>query len=188
MIGQKPSTPYRPDLTRRGQDAPATNAGWSQPAAAPAPEASDNGRRLIVGHGISLTGEISACDHLDVEGRIEVKLKDCLTINVTEGGVFKGSAEIGDADIAGKFDGELTVRGRLKVRATGVVSGAVRYEELEVEAGGKIMGTIEPLTGRNRNATATAAREEPEVPAAAVVTAMPGAKARNGAREVHAGE
>jgi cytoskeletal protein CcmA (bactofilin family) len=109
------------------------------------PAAQDNGRKLIVGSGISLTGEISACDHLVVEGRIEAKLKDCRSIDVAAGGVYKGSAEVDIADIGGRFDGDLTVRGRIRLRGTGVVSGKLRYGEMEVECGGKIVGAMEPL-------------------------------------------
>ena len=109
------------------------------------PAAQDNGRKLIVGSGISLTGEISACDHLVVEGRIEAKLKDCRSIDVAAGGVYKGSAEVDIADIGGRFDGDLTVRGRIRLRGTGIVSGKLRYGEMEVECGGKIVGVMEPL-------------------------------------------
>lgn len=105
----------------------------------------DTGRKLIVGRGIGLSGEISACDHLVVEGRIEAKLKDCRRIDIADTGVFKGSADIQEADIAGRFEGDLSVRGRLELRGTGTVSGTVRYGELMVEAGGRIMGSIEPL-------------------------------------------
>ena len=107
----------------------------------------DGARRLIVGSGISLTGEITACDHLVVEGRIEAKMKDCRIIEVADEGIFKGAAEIETADIGGRFDGELSVKGRLKVRGSGVISGSVRYGELEVEVGGRLVGTIEPLEG-----------------------------------------
>ena len=80
-----------------------------------------------------------------VEGNIEAKLKDCRVIEVADGGIFKGSADIEQADIGGRFDGDLSVRGRLKIRGSGVISGNVRYGELEVEVGGRLVGTVEPL-------------------------------------------
>ncbi|CAN0499251.1 unnamed protein product, partial [Phaeothamnion confervicola] len=42
-------------------------------------------------------------------------------------------------------DGDLTVHGRLTVRATGKVFGKVKYGQLEVERGGIISGTVEAL-------------------------------------------
>lgn len=150
-----PSVPFKPDIPRRVVDIPGAprrrfgeTAAETPAASASAPGAttvSEHSRKLIVGREISLSGEISACDHLVVEGRIEAKIADCRTIEVMEGGVFKGSAHIEEAYIAGRFEGELSVRGRLRLRGTGTVSGTVRYGELEVEAGGRVIGTMEPL-------------------------------------------
>ena len=128
------------DRPAEGDSAVATGAGAQRPR-------DDSTRRLIVGSGISLTGEITACDHLVVEGRIEARMKDCRIIEVADDGVFKGAAEIETADIGGRFEGELSVKGRLKVRGSGVISGSIRYGELEVEVGGRLVGTVEPLDG-----------------------------------------
>ena len=115
-------------------------------ASRPEPEQqSDADRKLIVGHGISLNGEIRACDHLIVEGTVEAQLKDCRAINLSGDGTFKGSAEVDEADIAGRFEGDLMVRGSLVLRSAGVVSGKLRYGEIEIETGGKVIGTMEPI-------------------------------------------
>jgi cytoskeletal protein CcmA (bactofilin family) len=60
-------------------------------------------------------------------------------------GRFKGSATVEVADVSGRFDGELTVNGRLTVRATGKVLGKINYGQLEIERGGIVSGTIEAL-------------------------------------------
>ena len=114
-------------------------------ASRPEPERGEPNRKLIVGHGISLNGEIRSCDHLIVEGNVEAQLKDCRAIDLSGDGSFKGSAEVDDADIAGRFDGDLIVRHRLVLRSGGVVSGKLRYGEVEIETGGKVIGTMEPI-------------------------------------------
>ena len=115
--------------------------------AAPPPKTSASDRTLTVGSGISLNGEINACDRLVVEGKVEAALSDCKSIEIAESGLFKGSAEIQDADISGRFEGKLTVRGRLMIRSKGKVSGEVRYGQLEIELGGQIVGHIEATSG-----------------------------------------
>lgn len=102
----------------------------------------DNARRLVVGLGISLTGEVASCDMLVVEGTIQAKLTGARLVEVSTTGTFKGSAEIEEACIAGRFEGELTVKGLLKVQATGMVQGTVRCGALEVERGGRISGNM----------------------------------------------
>jgi cytoskeletal protein CcmA (bactofilin family) len=102
--------------------------------------------RLIVGPNIKLRGvEIDDCDTLVVEGRVEATMVS-RAIQIAEHGAFRGKAEIDVAEIRGTFDGELTVRARLVVHATGRVTGKVRYGKLLVQEGGEIAGDVGTLT------------------------------------------
>ncbi len=105
-------------------------------------------RKLIVGRDISLSGEIAACDVLVVEGTVEAKLREGKIIEIADTGLFKGSVEIDDADIGGRFEGDITVKGTLRVRGTGKIQGNIRYGTLEVEQGGQLSGSIEVLSGK----------------------------------------
>jgi cytoskeletal protein CcmA (bactofilin family) len=106
------------------------------------------GSRLIVGPNIKLRGvEIDDCDTLVVEGRVEATMVS-RAIQIAEQGAFKGTADIEVAEIRGSFEGELTVRGRLVVHATGRVSGKVRYGKLLVQEGGEITGDVGTLGER----------------------------------------
>ena len=67
----------------------------------------DNGR-LTVGQEIKMSGEIKSCDRLVVEGTVEANLSDSRALEVTETGVFRGTAEIDMAEINGVFEGDLT--------------------------------------------------------------------------------
>ncbi len=103
----------------------------------------DDGKKLVVGRQIALKGEISSCDRLVVEGRLEAIMKDCREIEIAETGTFKGQVEFDRADISGVFEDELTAREHLVVRATGRVTGKVRFGELEIERGGQIIGDVQ---------------------------------------------
>lgn len=124
-------------------------------------------RKLIVGREISLSGDITACDILVVEGNIEATLRDGRHLEITEAGHFKGSVEIDEADIAGKFEGSLTVRGRLKLRATGQIEGTLSYGELEVEAGGRIVGEVKALPASAQKTAKENAAETARIAASA---------------------
>ena len=115
--------------------------------------ASDSGRKLIVGDGLSLSGEITSCDILVVAGKVEAKLTDGKLLEINESGQFRGSVEIENADIAGRYDGTLIVHGRLTLRSTGRISGTVKYGELEVNAGGQIIGEMQVTGGGAQQAT-----------------------------------
>lgn len=109
----------------------------------PTPRRDTEQRRLIVGREISLTGEITSCERLIVEGSVEANLTNCREVEIAESGMMKGTAAIEEAEIRGRFEGNLTVRKRLLIRATGKVTGTVRYGQLEVECGGQISGDIQ---------------------------------------------
>lgn len=145
------------DAPRRQPPAPQPQ----QRSEAPAP-ADSQSRKLVVGRDIKLKGEVTSCDTLLVEGWVEVSLPDARQIQVAESGVFVGKVEVDEADIAGRFEGELTVRNQLTVRATGKVGGHVRYGSITIEAGGQISGEVEALgQGQQKASSSSAAEHEP---------------------------
>ncbi|MGZ8409549.1 MAG: bactofilin family protein [Hyphomicrobium sp.] len=105
-------------------------------------------RKLVVGREIRLKGEVTSCDVLVVEGSVELSLTDARQIHVAESGLFTGKVEVAEAEIAGQFEGELTVRESLIVRPGGRVTGRVRYGNIVVEAGGQIAGEVESLASQ----------------------------------------
>lgn len=121
-----------------------------QPAAAGATSSMANTssaeeRRLVIGYGITMSGEIEHCDVLLVEGTIEAALKGAKMLEISQSGTFYGTVEIDEAQISGRFEGELTVNGRLKVSSSGVITGSISYKELQIEAGAIIDGKLTPL-------------------------------------------
>ena len=104
------------------------------------------GKKLVVGREISLSGEISSCDTLVVEGTVEATLSDSRTIEIAESGIFRGQIEINVAEISGQFEGTLVARKRLIIHSKGRVEGKIRYAELEIERGGRIAGDIQRLS------------------------------------------
>jgi cytoskeletal protein CcmA (bactofilin family) len=115
-------------------------------------------RRLSVGREITLSGEINSCDKLIIEGSVEANLNNCRDVEIAETGLFKGSASIDEAEVRGRFEGNLTVRKRLLIKATGRVSGTIRYGQIEIECGGQISGDVQAQpAGELGEATASAA-------------------------------
>ena len=116
----------------------------STAAGAAKPETSQTAtRKLVVGRGIVFSGEITSCDCLVVEGTVKANIAGCHEIDIAEGGLFTGSASVDGAEIRGRFEGALTVSGRLLIHATGKVAAEVRYNQIEIERGGEISGNVQ---------------------------------------------
>jgi len=99
-------------------------------------------RALTIGRDITLSGQISQCELLVIEGRLEAEVPNAKTMEIAQSGSFKGTAILSDATISGEFDGDLTVTNRLRITNTGRVTGKVRYGHLEIDNGGEIHGDI----------------------------------------------
>ena len=101
--------------------------------------------KLVVGPDIKLKGvEISDCDTLIVEGRVEATL-DSRVLEITPNGVFQGTIAVDNAEIHGRFEGELTVRKQLVIYGAGKASGKIRYAKIKVEEGAELSGEISML-------------------------------------------
>lgn len=137
-------SPSRPQLPRRPASLP-TTPGLRPGLGLPGQATADNSRKLVVGREISLAGEIKACERLVVEGRVEADLKDCRMLQISQSGLYRGGALVQQAEIGGRFEGDLTVTGLLKLQSTGRISGTLRYGEIEIARGGKIAGTVEEI-------------------------------------------
>lgn len=74
-------------------------------------------RTMIVGPGMAFAGEIGSCDRLIVEGSIDATLPKCQHVIIGETGLFNGHVSTENADVHGRFEGELVVRKRLLIRA-----------------------------------------------------------------------
>ncbi len=142
--GQQPTA-----ATPSAPQAPSTAASAADADASAAPQASsggtvpEGGSKLTVGPNIKLKGvEITDCDTLVVEGLVEATM-DSRVIQIAEQGAFKGSAEIDIAEIRGVFEGNLTVRQKLVIHATGKVTGKIRYGKVVIEEGGQLSGDIQ---------------------------------------------
>lgn len=122
-------------------------------AAANAAAKEGGGAKLTVGPNIKLKGvEITDCDTLVVEGLVEATM-DSRVMQIAETGAFKGSAGIDIAEIRGTFEGNLTVRERLVIHATGKVSGKIRYGKVVIEEGGQLSGEISVGTSADKSAS-----------------------------------
>ena len=140
-----PTAPtFQPEIPRRVPDIPgSTPRRMDRPMPGMASEA--DSKTLVVGREICLKGEITACDKLVVEGVVEVSLSNARAIEVAPSGHFTGDADVAEADISGRYDGELVARDRLIVRAGGHVKGKVRYGRIVVESGGEVSGDMQTL-------------------------------------------
>ena len=150
---------------------------------APSVEVDDSpGSKLIVGPDIKLKGvEITDCDTLVVEGRVEASM-DSRVVQIAEHGIFAGKATMDVAEIWGVFEGQLTVRKQLVIYGSGRVSGLIRYGKIRIEEGGELCGDIARITAGQAAPSASQSVAQP----ATAAPALAGSKAKTPAPEMPA--
>ena len=97
--------------------------------------------KVIVGNGVTMKGEISNADEVQIDGEADVTMT---TDNLVVGGTgnLKGTISSHNTDVWGKLDGELKVGGTLTIQDMGMVSGNIEYQNLQIKLGGQIRGEI----------------------------------------------
>ena len=140
----------------------ATDASLPPPVAATVRD-----KCLLIGKQLKLRGEVPACEKVLVEGEAELQLSGCRSLQVGTLGVFRGRAEVAEADIAGLFEGEIVARERLSVRSTARMSGKISYGQIVIEAGGRVSGEMIGLQPPAGTTLPAAAGMHPEDAAAA---------------------
>jgi len=141
----KPAAAPAPNALAQRSVSPAAGVGVPARPQQTSPMTSDR-RTLTVGKGISVQGTLTDCERLVVEGTVESDMLQAAELAIGPTGVFRGEVQVEDAEIGGLFDGTLTARGNLVIRATGKVNGIARCKRLTVEDGGQLTGRMEMLT------------------------------------------
>ena len=97
--------------------------------------------KVVIGQGVSITGEIKKADEVQIDGEADVTMKtDNIVIGNT--GQCKGNVDTHNADIWGSFDGDLKASGTLTIQEEGVVTGTIEYQKMQIKLGGKLSGDI----------------------------------------------
>jgi cytoskeletal protein CcmA (bactofilin family) len=128
----RPEAPPRPEVSK---------------AEAPRSKEEQKGSRLTVGPDIKLKGaEITDCDTLVVEGRVEASM-DARVMQISESGSFHGTVGVDIAEVRGRFEGEMTARKQLIIHPGGKVAGKIHYGKIVIEEGGELSGDVGTLAG-----------------------------------------
>jgi cytoskeletal protein CcmA (bactofilin family) len=96
---------------------------------------------LIVGEGVKLSGNFVVPNSASISGIIDGDLT-AREILVGSTGVLKGKVTADLVDVRGEIHENITSNKALFVRATGKVTGAIQYAEIEIEKGGDLQGNL----------------------------------------------
>ena len=113
--------------------------------------------RNVISKNTSIKGDIISEGDFRVEGNVEGTIQTAGRVIIGASGNVKGKVTCNNADIDGKFSGELLVNNLLTLKATSQISGDVVISKLSVEPGAEfnancvMKGSVKEL--KNEKAT-----------------------------------
>ena len=150
----KPPTmpPRSPDLARAGETMAIRPAEPIRRPGDPTAQPRRNDgevRKLTVGREITLSGEITSCDKLIIEGSVEANLNNCRDVEIAESGLFKGSAAIEEAESLLRTASRSNAPGRFQLEAAvqSVHAARRRTGRTDWEAIAALYEALHVLTG-----------------------------------------
>ncbi len=97
--------------------------------------------RNIIGNNTSIVGDIISEGDFRIDGKVEGSIKTTGRVVIGKSGEIKGKIDCRNADIEGKFSGELVVSSLLTLKATARIFGEVIISKLSVEPGAEFNAT-----------------------------------------------
>jgi len=97
---------------------------------------------LIIGEGANINGIIKENNEISIQGTVEGDI-ECKNLMVGKSGILKGKIKTDSLSVEGNVEGELIVKGLLKLMTSGTVSGKISYGSLQINEGGKLMGELD---------------------------------------------
>jgi cytoskeletal protein CcmA (bactofilin family) len=102
---------------------------------------------MYVGEGVSLKGSFSVPETITIAGTVEGDIT-AREVHIEATGVVKGLVKADVVDLCGQMHDSLIANQFLMIRSTGMMIGSVKYQELEIEKGGKIEGQIDKVQSK----------------------------------------
>lgn len=94
----------------------------------------------VIGSDTQIVGSITSTGVVRIDGRLEGDVQSESDVVVGEKGHLKGKVVARNMSVAGEVHGDLRLRGRLEILASGKVFGEIRVSALAIEDGGMFRG------------------------------------------------
>jgi len=104
-----------------------------------------------INEGTKLKGDISSTGFFRIDGIVEGNVKTPSKVVLGKTGVIIGTLTCENADIEGKFEGNLQVSGTLSLRSTAVIEGDVIVGKLAVEPGATLNASCVMQDGKHKS-------------------------------------
>ena len=105
------------------------------------------GQSNRIGKSTHIKGDVVSEADFRIDGKLEGSVETSGKIVIGESGVITGKVVCANADIEGKFHGELIVSNLLTLKSTATIEGEVTVSKLSIDPGATFNATCAMKTG-----------------------------------------
>lgn len=113
-----------------------------------------------INEGTKLKGDIQSEGFFRIDGIIDGNVSTPSKVVLGKSGIIKGTLTCENADIEGKFEGDLNVTGTLTLRASAHIEGEVVVGKLAVEPGATFNASCSMIGSKKPKSEATTTNPE----------------------------
>jgi cytoskeletal protein CcmA (bactofilin family) len=97
----------------------------------------------VIGQGITIEGEITSDEDVEVAGTVRGKLSAEGTVNIEAGGTVEADVSAASLAVGGAVTGNVTAADRVDLLAGGRLIGDVRTSRLTIADGASFKGNVD---------------------------------------------
>lgn len=105
------------------------------------------GQSNRIGKSTDITGDVISKSDFRIDGKLNGSVETSGKIVIGTSGVIVGKVICENADIEGRFQGELLVSNLLTLKSTAIIEGEVTVSKLSIEPGATFNATCTMKTG-----------------------------------------
>ena len=100
--------------------------------------------KVIIGSGVHMKGEITSASEVQIDGDADLNM-EIENLMIGQQGKLKGDIKTKNADVWGKFDGDIECSSTLTIQEKGIVKGTTKYSSLQIKLGGQLQGDVQTI-------------------------------------------
>jgi cytoskeletal protein CcmA (bactofilin family) len=101
---------------------------------------------IVIGEGVTFTGTINAPGKAMINGAFTGNLS-VSDLHIGKAGQVSGVIRAKEINVHGKLSKDIVCQQHVMIHSTGLVSGTLEYEEMEILRGGQFHGVMKQKSG-----------------------------------------
>ena len=129
----------------------------------------------VISKALKITGELESTEDIQIDGQIEGDVRG-VGVKIGQNAKVKGTVYGDEVELAGTVEGRIESK-KVVLAATARMTGDISHQEIKIETGAYISGTLKPELGKSeakpspRPAAAVTSNVSPLSPGSAMGTA-----------------